>query len=182
MKNYRCHKTVKAAKITNVMAGILSLENGYKRRVSKEWHQKHKPQVGGYLVEYDDRYLSFSPAKAFEEGYVCIDSDIQDQIEKKGLNGPRIKPSDVVDQINKIQWVQEGVLTICIITMQNGFIVTGESACADPDNFDETVGKEVAKRNAMNKIWPLLGYALREKLFREDIHYDPGELNAPRGQ
>ena len=105
-------------------------------------------------------------AKAFEEGYVCIDSDIQDQIDKKGLNGPRIKPSDVVDQINKIQWVQEGVLTICIITMQNGFIVTGESACADPDNFDEMVGKEVAKRNAMNKIWPLLGYALREKLHK----------------
>ena len=167
MKNYRCHKTVKAAKIISILpAGLINLEGGDAARMTPEWLTKHNPVTGGYFVKYDDGYCSFSPAKAFEEGYVCIDSDIQDQIDKKGLNGPRIKPSDVVDQINKIQWVQEGVLTICIIIMQNGFIVTGESACADPDNFDEMVGKEVAKRNAMNKIWPLLGYALREKLHK----------------
>lgn len=33
---------------------------------------KHKPEAGGYYVVYDDGYKSFSPAKAFEEGYTLI--------------------------------------------------------------------------------------------------------------
>lgn len=56
------------------------------------------------------------------------------------------------------------LLTICVLVLQNGFTVTGESACADPKNFDPKIGKRVAKQNAVNKIWPLMGYELRTKL------------------
>ena len=50
--------------------------------------------------------------------------------------------------------------------MENGFTVTGESACADPANFDADVGKEMAVNNAYDKIWALEGYLLEDRLFR----------------
>lgn len=56
------------------------------------------------------------------------------------------------------------LLTICVLVLQNGFTVTGESACADARNFDPEIGKKVARQNAINKIWPLMGYELRSKL------------------
>ena len=59
-------------------------------------------------------------------------------------------------------------LTICVILLQNGFTVTGESACASPENFDAELGRKIARQNAVAKIWPLMGYALRERLYREE--------------
>ena len=56
------------------------------------------------------------------------------------------------------------LLTICILELKNGFTVTGESACASPENFDAELGRKIARANAVNKIWPLMGYALKEKL------------------
>ena len=55
-------------------------------------------------------------------------------------------------------------LTFCVLVLANGFTVTGESACASPKNFDVKMGQQIAKENAMAKIWPLLGYELRTKL------------------
>ena len=60
-------------------------------------------------------------------------------------------------------------ITIAVITMENGFTVTGESACADPENFDAEVGKENAVNNAYDKIWALEGYLLKERLFRDGL-------------
>lgn len=56
------------------------------------------------------------------------------------------------------------LLTFCVITLKNGFTVTGESACASPENFDAEIGREIARQNAVNKVWPLMGYALKQKL------------------
>ena len=56
------------------------------------------------------------------------------------------------------------LLTFCVLRLKNGFTVTGESACADADNFDEGIGRTIAKRKALEKIWPLLGYELRTRL------------------
>ncbi len=55
-------------------------------------------------------------------------------------------------------------LTICALTMQNGFVVTGESACAIPANFDAEIGRKIARENARQKLWPLLGFRLRDQL------------------
>ena len=59
------------------------------------------------------------------------------------------------------------LLTFCVLVLKNGFTVTGESACASPENFDAEVGRKIAHANAVIKIWPLMGYALKEKLHHE---------------
>jgi hypothetical protein len=55
-------------------------------------------------------------------------------------------------------------LTHCILTMENGFEITGESACVDPANYDPVLGQRIAYKNAFDKIWMLEGYLLQEKL------------------
>lgn len=55
-------------------------------------------------------------------------------------------------------------LTICVLKLSNGFSVRGESACADPAAFDEAIGRDFARRDAIQKIWPLEGYLLRQRL------------------
>lgn len=55
-------------------------------------------------------------------------------------------------------------LTFCVLTLRNGFTVTGESACASPENFNAEIGVRIARENAREKIWMLEGYLLRERL------------------
>ena len=59
------------------------------------------------------------------------------------------------------------LLTFCVLVLRNGFTVTGESACASPENFDAELGRKIARQNAVNKIWPLMGYELKERLSRD---------------
>jgi len=56
------------------------------------------------------------------------------------------------------------LLTICVLVLKNGFTVTGESACASPENFNRELGQQIARRNALEKVWMLEGYLLRERL------------------
>ncbi len=67
------------------------------------------------------------------------------------------------------QWDEEfpdelGLLTFCVLVLRNGFTVTGESACASKENFDAEIGRRVARANAVQKMWPLMGYALKERI------------------
>ena len=61
------------------------------------------------------------------------------------------------------------LLTFCVLVLRNGFTVTGESACASPENFDAELGRKIARQNAVQKMWPLMGYALKEKLHNEVV-------------
>lgn len=56
------------------------------------------------------------------------------------------------------------LLTICVLVLKNGFTVTGESACASPQNFNAEIGRKIARQSAIDKVWPLMGYELRTKL------------------
>lgn len=56
------------------------------------------------------------------------------------------------------------LLTFCVLVLRNGFTVTGESACASPENFNEEIGRRVARENAVQKIWQLEGYLLKQRL------------------
>lgn len=56
------------------------------------------------------------------------------------------------------------LLTFCVLVLRNGFTVTGESACASPENFNAEIGRRIARENAVSKVWPLMGYALKNKL------------------
>jgi hypothetical protein len=57
-----------------------------------------------------------------------------------------------------------GLLTFCVLVLKNGFTVTGESACASPENFDAGIGRRVARAHAKQKIWVLVGYLLKQRL------------------
>ena len=119
--------------------------------------------------------------------------DLEKEIVEKGLTAPRVSLNDLLANIEEIHFftaedathlsrvnskhdVQQKVpdchqslklLTFCVIVTKNGFTVTGESACASPENFNAEMGRKIAKEQALNKLWPLMGYALKEKLHTE---------------
>lgn len=123
------------------------------------------------------------------------DAGIERLIQAKGKTAPRVTPADIEANIateayftahegiegaraahGKYQLVRhndneaEGPmrrLTFCVLVLRNGFTVTGESACASPENFDAEIGRRIARENAVQKIWPLLGFALKERLHTE---------------
>jgi len=94
------------------------------------------------------------------------EKELEQHLNDKGLNAPRITPEHVNAQISAVQYhVFPGTtLTVCCLHLANGFTVTGESACASPENFDEQIGRDLAFKQARDKIWALEGYALRCKL------------------
>jgi hypothetical protein len=94
------------------------------------------------------------------------EGSIEQEIQNKGLNAPRLTPAAIDAQIvGENYHVFPGTtLTICALTLRNGYHVTGESAAASPENFDAEIGKKIARDNARNKIWALEGYLLRSKL------------------
>lgn len=123
--------------------------------------------------------------------------DIEQEIQAKGLTAPRITLGDIEAAIASEHYftaaqgdakdkedrvfTQGGItdgcasvppaalhlLTICVLVLKNGFTVTGESACVSPENFNAEIGRKVARANAVQKIWPLLGYELKERQYRK---------------
>lgn len=93
---------------------------------------------------------------------------VEAEIQRKNLNAPRLHPQHIDDQIaGEAYHVFPGTtLTVCALTLRNGFQVVGESASASPENFDAELGRKIARDNARNKIWALEGYLLRSKLAR----------------
>ena len=81
---------------------------------------------------------------------------------------PRVTPADLDAVIVRSEFHRlSETLTVCVLTLHNGFTVTGESACASPENYNREIGERIAFTNAREKLWPLLGYALKDRLFRE---------------
>ena len=115
------------------------------------------------------------------------DQAIEQEIQAKGLTAPRVTPTDLEANIDSEHYFTaldgvdghyrggyqaQGVanaqalclLTFCVLVLRNGFTVTGESACASPENFDAELGRKIARQNAVAKIWPLMGYELKQRL------------------
>jgi hypothetical protein len=76
LKTYDCHKTVRAGKISAIVQRTVEFTDlhvegmeGFSVIAPRAWMEKHQPEVGGYYVQYNDGYASYSPAAAFEEGY-----------------------------------------------------------------------------------------------------------------
>ena len=88
---------------------------------------------------------------------------LETQIQEKNLNAPRITPDVVNNLIDYTDYYifPNTTLTVCCIHLKNGFTVTGESACASPENFNEEIGRNAAFAKAKDKIWELEGYRLR---------------------
>ena len=94
------------------------------------------------------------------------EKEIESEIRAKGLNAPRLTPELIDAQIvAEAYHVFPGTtLTICALTLKNGFHVVGESAAASAANFDMGIGRKIARDNARSKIWALECYLLRSKL------------------
>lgn len=93
------------------------------------------------------------------------DAEVEKEIQEKGLNAPRLTPDLIEATVEKAEFHRlTEVLTVCVLTLVNGFTVTGESACASPENYDEELGNKIARGNAVNKIWMLEGYLLKQRL------------------
>lgn len=113
------------------------------------------------------------------------DQAIEQEIQTKGLTAPRVTPADIEANIageyfftaeqgafaacnppkgSDVVHPSLSLLTFCVLVLRNGFTVTGESACASPENFDAELGRKIARQNAVGKIWSLMGYALKERL------------------
>lgn len=101
------------------------------------------------------------------------EQQVEDKINEKGLNAPRVTPADIEDKILTEQYhVFPGTtVTVCVLTLMNGFTVVGHSACASPENFNEEVGRDIARKNAREEIWQLEGYLLRQR-----IHDEPQQV------
>lgn len=122
-------------------------------------------------------------------------NSIEQEIQAKANKAPRVTPADIEAEIVSEyyftaadgclgEWQYrhdlEGaeaagamvcvpllhLLTFCVLVLQNGFTVTGESACVSPENFNAEIGRKIARENAVEKIWPLLGFRLRDELSR----------------
>lgn len=113
---------------------------------------------------------------------MTTDNQIEQEIVAKGKTAPRVTPDDIEANIRGEFTFTVGnaaralncpvseatdLLTICVLTLNNGFTVTGESACASPENFDAEIGRKIARQNAVDKIWPLMGYALKQQLHEQ---------------
>ena len=94
------------------------------------------------------------------------DRKLEEEIVEKGLTAPRITPDDIDACIVQEDYYifPDTTVTICLLTLKNGFNVVGKSACASPENFDKAVGRKVALKDAKQEIWQLEGYLLKEKL------------------
>ena len=94
------------------------------------------------------------------------EESIEQAIQDKNLNAPRLTPEHISDAIRVAQYyVFPGTqTTVCCITLHNGFTVIGESACVSPKNYDSEIGEKIAFDNARDKIWLLEGYLLNAKL------------------
>ena len=96
---------------------------------------------------------------------------IEERLKARGLNAPRLTPDSISEQIISAAFhVFPGTtLTVCCLTLRNGFNVTGESASASPENFNADIGQEIAFRNARDKIWALEGYLLKQRRFEAGL-------------
>ena len=109
------------------------------------------------------------------------DGQIEAEIQAKGLNAPRITPQHIEEVIFSEYYFTAadgyrsaygtgcwpgalGLLTFCVLELKNGFTVTGESACASQENFDAELGRKVARQHAVDKIWALEGYLLKQRI------------------
>jgi hypothetical protein len=91
---------------------------------------------------------------------------IEAELRTKGLNAPRLTPA-LIDETILLEYyhvIPRTTVTICALTLLNGYVVVGKSAAASPENFDEEIGRRIARDDARNQIWALEGYLLREKL------------------
>jgi len=86
---------------------------------------------------------------------------------ESGRTAPKLTEEQLVAKIAKVDYALVGLLSVCVITLENGFMVSGESAAVSPENHHVKIGNHYAYKKAFAKVWELEGYLLKERLHRE---------------
>lgn len=98
------------------------------------------------------------------------DHEVENEIQKKGLNAPRLTPASIdaviVDETFTV--LPSGKVMVCELTLRNGFTVRGEAATVSKANFDHEIGQRISRENARSKVWEVEGYLLQQQLFEAD--------------
>lgn len=149
----------------------------------KVWWQRRHPNVQQRAHTKD----SSNAGPLFNGAFNVDNKEIEQEIQNKGLTAPRVTLAGI-ESIIAIERYSVGplgvavlgpayredledslyCLTLCVLVLKNGFTVIGQSACASPENFDDVLGRKIARQNAIDKIWVLEGYLLKQQLFDED--------------
>jgi len=131
---------------------------------------------------------------------MTTDSELEKEIQAKGLTAPRVTPDSLESIIRAEVYFTAaegvagsthagflkagsglkqalGLLTFCVLYLENGFTVTGEGVCASPENFNAEVGRKAARANAISKLWPLEGYRLKQRLYEAKTAGPRGTTN-----
>ena len=98
------------------------------------------------------------------------DQAIEQEIQAKGLNAPRLTPEsiDAVIVGETFTTLPSGKVMVCELTLRNGFTVRGEAATVSKANFDEEIGQRISRDNARSKVWEMEGYLLQERLYQSE--------------
>lgn len=97
------------------------------------------------------------------------DEQLEQDIQEAGKTAPRITADSLEALVKDQQFYRfpGTTVTVCCLTLENGFNSVGHSASASPENFDEGIGQRLARQAALDKLWPLEGYLLRQRLHEQ---------------
>jgi hypothetical protein len=133
--------------------------------------QELKAKATGRRVTLEDVHASIVSEHYFTAGQGDAKAMEDAAFVNGALNGAQLRPVPAALEL----------MTFCVLVLKNGFTVTGQSACADPANYNEEIGQRIAKSDAIGKIWPLLGFALREDIHREQELLDGRAIKISEG-
>lgn len=108
-------------------------------------------------------------ANIASEHYFTAQHGVEGAMAKLELHQRHADTDTLTKAAPVIPYQSLSMLTFCVLVLRNGFTVTGESACASPENFDAEIGRKIARMNAGQKIWPLMGYALKQRLSEQSV-------------
>lgn len=110
----------------------------------------------------------FLRATAFD-----IEQEISEEYSFRGTAALKGTPGESSDRV--------GCMTICILVLRNGYVLTGESCCVSSENYNAEMGRSLARKAAVLKIWPLLGFRLRDQV-RDSTQFGQRDLASQVGR
>lgn len=118
--------------------------------------KNENPEKEGYKVVYPDGYVSWSPKEIFETAYMKVS------------HNPKLKSNVSISQemvddfiVDYDVFTKKDKITIVVATLRNGFTIVESSACVDPANYSEVIGKEICIEKIKDKVWNHLGFLLQ---------------------
>lgn len=151
------------------------------------------PLLWNGIADYAVRRRAKRGGDLFNGAFNVDNKAVEQEIQDKGLTAPRVTLAGI-ESIIAYEWYAMGstafgqtrpifgpaskefdradivplaCLTFCVLQLKNGFMVTGESVCVSPENFDAALGRKIARQKAIDKIWMLEGYLLKERLHND---------------